>query len=256
VAREDSATLRAHKRLDEAQGGAGLMPMFVDKNDGFQHDHSQHFALNCPSCGVFAHMTAVAIPSFKELSRYKPPETGLVFRCDNCNSPVFLRFPVKAYTEDRVELSTNFVELERPKESFDFTYLPEETEVLFREALECYSANALNAFASMCRRTIQRVFADQGETGKMRIFEQCNEIRDLAEVEGEIFNVVRRVLFDTDTTREGMPLVTPVEAGVLMEFMRDILYESYVRKGRLQQAMMMRRYVAEQDEPRQNGSHG
>jgi hypothetical protein len=67
------------------------------------------------------------------------------------------------------------------------------------------------------------------------------------------------VLFDTDTAREGMPLVTPVEAGVLMEFMRDILYESYVRKGRLQQAMMMRRYVAEQSEsepPLQNGSHG
>jgi hypothetical protein len=232
------------------------MPMFVNKSGGFQHDHSQHFALNCPSCGVFAHMTAVAIPGFAELSRYKPPETGIVFRCDNCNAPVFLRFPVKAYTEDQIELSTNFVELERPKESFDFTFLPEETEVLFREALDCYGMNALNAFASMCRRTIQCVFQDLGETGKMRIFEQCNEIRELAEVEGEIFNAVRRVLFDTDAAREGMPLITPVEAGVLMEFMRDILYESYVRKGRLQQAMMMRRYVAEQNEPLQNGSHG
>jgi hypothetical protein len=233
------------------------MPMFVDKSGGFQHDHSQHFALNCPSCGVFAHMTAVAIPSFAELSRFKPPETGLVFRCDNCNSPVFLRFPVKAYTEDLIELSTNFIELERPKESFDFTYLPEDTEILFREALDCYGMNALNAFASMCRRTIQRVFQDLGESGKMRIFEQCNEIRELAEVESATFNVVRRVLFDTDAAREGMPMIKPVEAGVLMEFMRDILYENYVRKGRLQQAMMMRRYVAEQVEaPLQNGSNG
>ncbi|MFU8896482.1 MAG: hypothetical protein ACNA8J_08855 [Gammaproteobacteria bacterium] len=233
------------------------MPMFVDKNKGFQHDHGQHFALTCASCSVFAHMTPVAVPDFNELTRFKPSETGLVFRCDNCNSPVFLRFPVKAYSEDSIELSTNFMEVERPRESFDFTYLPEETETLFREALECYSMNALNAFASMCRRTMQRVFVDLGETGKMRIFEQCNEIRDLAEVEGATFNVVRRVLFDTDAAREGMPLVTPVEAGVLMEFMRDILYESYVRKGRLQQAMMMRRYVAEQVEPPlQNGSHG
>lgn len=233
------------------------MPMLIEKSGGFQHDHSQHFALNCPTCGVFAHMTAVAIPSFAELSRFKPPETGLVFRCDNCNSPVFLRFPVKAYTENLVELSPNFIELERPKESFDFTYLPEETEILFREALDCYSMNTLNAFASMCRRTIQRVFQDFGETGKMRIFEQCNEIRAMAEVEVTIFNVVRKVLFDTDAAREGMPIITPVEAGVLLEFMRDILYESYVRKGRLQQAMMMRRYVAEQDpEPLQNGAHG
>lgn len=236
------------------------MPMFVDRNDGFKHDHGQHFALTCASCGVFSHMTPMAVPTFADLARFKPPEAGLVFRCDSCNSPVFLRFQVKAYTEDHVELSTNFTEVERPKESFDFTYLPEETEVLFREALECYSMNALNAFASMCRRTIQRVFQDLGETGKVRIFEQCNEIRELAEVENETFNVVRRVLFDTDAAREGMPLISPIAAGVLMEFMRDILYESYVRKGRLQQAMMMRRYVAEQAEstepPRQNGSHG
>lgn len=233
------------------------MPMIVDKSGGFHHDHSQHFALTCPSCAVFSHVTPVAIPRFEELSRYKPPETGLVFRCDNCNAPIFLRFPVKAYSEDQVELSTNFIEVERPRESFDFTYLPEELELLFREALDCYSMNALNAFASMCRRTMQRVFQELGETGKMRIFEQCNEIRAMAEVEGGTFNVVRRVLFDTDAAREGMPTVTPIEAGVLIEFMRDILYENYVRKGRLQQAMMMRRYVAEQAEPpRQNGSHG
>lgn len=232
------------------------MPMFVDRSRGFVHEHGQHFALTCPGCGVFSHMTPMAVPSFEELSRYKPPETGLVFRCDSCNAAVFLRFPVKTYTEDRVELSTNFIEVERPRESFDFTYLPEDTETLFREALDCYSMNSLNAFASMCRRTVQRVFADLGENGKMRIFEQCNEIRDLAEVESTTFNVVRRVLFDTDAAREGMPLVTPVEAGVLLEFMRDILYECYVRKGRLQQAMMMRRYVAEQVEPAaSNGTH-
>ena len=237
------------------------MPMFVDSSGEFKHDYGQHFALTCASCGVFAHMTPVAVPDFDELTRFKPPETGLVFRCDNCNSPVFLRFPVKAYTDEHVELSTNFSEVERPKESFDFTYLPEDTETIFREALECYSMNALNAFASMCRRAVQQVFADLGESGKIRIFEQCNEIRDLAEVEATTFNTVRRVLFDTDAAREGMPLISAIEAGVLMEFMRDILHESYVRKGRLQQAMMMRRYVAEQadeteEPPRQNGSHG
>lgn len=233
------------------------MPMYVDRGGEFHHDHSQHFALTCPSCAVFSHVTPIAVPRFEELTRFKPPETGVVYRCDSCNSPIFLRFPVKAYTEDQVELSTNFIEVERPKEVFDFTFLPEETEVLFREALDCYSMNALNAFASMCRRTVQRVFLDLGESGKMRIFEQCNEIRVLAEVEDATFNTVRRVLFDTDAAREGTPLITAVEAGVLMEFMRDILYECYVRKGRLQQAMMMRRYVAEQVKPPlQNGSKG
>jgi hypothetical protein len=43
-----------------------------------------------------------------------------------------------------------------------------------------------------------------------------------------------------------MPFVTPAQAGVLLEFMRDILYQSYVRRGKLQQAMMMRRYLSEE----------
>lgn len=233
------------------------MPLYVDKHGQFHHDHGQHFALTCPACGVFSHMTPVSIPGYADLVRFKPSEAGIVYRCDSCNAPVFLRFPVKAYGDDKVELSPNFFEVERPKEPFDFTFLPEDTEALFREALDCFSMNAVNAFASMCRRTLHRVFVDLGETGKMRIFEQCNEIRDMAEVDEATFNVVRRVLFDSDPGREGMPLINPTQAGVLLEFMRDILYESYVRKGRLQQAMMMRRYVAESTEAsRGNGSNG
>ena len=232
------------------------MPLHVDKNNQLHHDHGQHFALTCPACGVFSHMTPVSVPSFVELSRYKPAETGLVYRCDSCSAPVFLRFPVKSYADERVELSPNFIEVERPKEQFDFTFLPEDTEALFREALDCFSMNAVNAFASMCRRTIQRIFADLGETGKMRIFEQCNDIRDMAEVDDSTFNAVRRVLFDSDSGREGMPMITPSQAGVLLEFMRDILYESYVRKGRLQQAMMMRRYVAESAEDSLKAGNG
>ena len=232
------------------------MPLYVDKNNELHHDHGQHFALACPDCGVFSHMSCVSVPSFARLTRYKPSETGLVYRCDSCNAAVFLRFPVKAYTEDRVELSPNFIEVERPREQFDFTFLPEDTEALFREALDCFSMNAVNAFASMCRRTIQRVFSELGETGKMRIFEQCNEIRGMAEVDDGTFDVVRRVLFDSDSGREGMPIITPSQAGVLLEFMRDILYESYVRKGRLQQAMMMRRYVAESVEESLKAGNG
>ena len=36
---------------------------------------------------------------------------------------------------NRVELANNFVELERAREKFNFTYLPEESEPVFREAL-------------------------------------------------------------------------------------------------------------------------
>jgi hypothetical protein len=225
------------------------MSIFVDKDDEFHHAHGQHFAVVCPSCAVLSHITPVSTPRYNELDRYKPKEVGIVYRCDACSAPVFLKYQVKSYADDRVELSSNYLEIERPVEQFDFTYLPEESELLFREALTCFSHNAMNAFASMCRRTVRQVFRDLGETGKMQIFDQCNEIRELAEIDDQTFELLRRILFDSEDGRESMPTINASQAGVLLEFMRDILYQSYVRKGKLQQAMMMRRYLTEEGEP-------
>jgi hypothetical protein len=142
-------------------------------------------------------------------------------------------------------LSPNYLEIERPAEQFDFTYLPKDSEILFREALTCFSNNAMNAFASMCRRTGRNVFRDLGETGKMQIFDQCSEIRDMAEIDEATFDVIRRVLFDSEDGKDSVPMISASQAGVLLEFMRDILYQAYVRKGKIQQAMMMRRYLTE-----------
>ena len=221
------------------------MSIIVDRDDEFHHAHGQHFALVCPACAVLSHISPVSTPRYADLDRYKPKEVGVVFRCDACNSPIFLKYLVKNYGDDQVELSSNYLEIERTAEQFDFTYLPEDSEMLFREALTCFSQGAMNAFASMCRRTITLVFHDLGETGKMQIFDQCNDIREMAEIDDETFETVRRVLFDSEEGRDSIPLITPTQAGALLEFMRDILYQAYVRKGKLQQAMMMRRYLTE-----------
>ena len=42
------------------------------------------------------------------------------------------------------------------------------------------------------------------------------------------------------------PEITTSEAGVLLELVKDMLYEAYVRKGKLQQAMMVRKFFAEE----------
>ena len=40
-------------------------------------------------------------------------------------------------------------------------------------------------------------------------------------------------------------MIDNFQAGVLLEVTKDLLYQAYVRRGRLQQAMMVRRYFAE-----------
>ena len=222
------------------------MSVHIDNHGRLHHDQEQHLAVTCSHCEVFSHITPIAVPQYEQLIAFHPKQVGIVFRCDSCNAPVFLRFNVKMYAANRVELATTFVELERAREKFSFTYLPEEAEALFKEALTAYSAAAFNAFASMCRRVAQATFTDLGPQARLELFDELANIRRLAELDDDAYELVRKVLFDFDEPgRDDLPKVDPFHAGVLLEVLKDLLYQAYVRRGRLQQAMMVRRYFAE-----------
>lgn len=225
------------------------MSIHIDSNGRLHHDQEASFALVCPHCQVFSHLTAVSVPQFTQLIANKPSHVGLVYRCDSCNAPVFLKFPVKIYAGNRVELAANFQELERPREKFTYTYLPEESEQLFKEALACYAHGNFNAFASMCRRTAQSVYRDMGESGKLKVFDQLAEIRTMAELDADTFNLLKKVLFDNDTdSYPSLPVLDGEQAGIVLEVMKDVLYQAYIRRGKLQQAMMVRRFFAEESQ--------
>jgi hypothetical protein len=222
------------------------MAVYIDSSGRLHHDQESALALNCPQCGVLAHITPVSVPDYNALQQHKPSQVGLVYRCDACNAPVFLRFTVKLYGGSRVELAPNFVELERAREKFNFTYLPEETESLVKEAFACFTGGCNNAFASMCRRVAQATFTDLGPQARLELFDELANIRRLAELDDDAYELVRKVLFDFDEPgRDDLPKVDPFHAGVLLEVLKDLLYQAYVRRGRLQQAMMVRRYFAE-----------
>jgi len=213
------------------------------------HVEYQGIALTCPHCQTLTHLTAVGVPRFEELRRRKPKHVGIVFRCDACGEPVFLKFLAKSYTPTRVELSSNYTEIEHARETFPLTYLPEEAEDLFKEALNCYTAGCFNAFGAMCRRTAQSLFRELGERGKLELFDSLQEIRTLAELDDDTFAALRAVLFGSDSDPwPHQPDLNSERAGILLEVMRDLLYQTFVRKARLLQAMTFRRYVAPQTE--------
>jgi len=221
------------------------MSVYIDSADRLVHEQERGLALTCPHCEVTAHLTASAVPRFSDLQAVKPAAIGVVYRCDACHAPVFLRFQVRMYRANRIELAPQFVQVERPREKFTFTHLPEQVELLFREALACFSAGAYNAFASMCRRTAQAAFADLGEAGKLRLFEELNSVREMAPLDTPTFALARDVIFSTPReSREELPELDGGRAAVVLEVIKDLLYEAYVRKGRLQQALMVRRFFA------------
>jgi len=221
------------------------MSISLDKDQGLVIAGGEQIGLECPHCNVYANMSPQAVPQVENLLGNQPGQVGLVFQCDACKSPVFLRFTVRSYAESSVELGPNFVELERPTERFSFSYLPKDTEVLFREALACYSANTFNAFASMCRRSAASAFEALGEGGKLQAFDEIMTARDIAGIEDELFDPIRTILFEAES-EEDLPLINRAQAGVLLELMKDMFYQCFVRRGKLTRAIKVRQFFVQE----------
>ena len=216
------------------------MPITLERTKGLVQGTEEQFGLECPYCGVYAHVSAQSVPKADDLLKTRPKHVGLVYQCDACHAPIFLRFAVKQFLEDSVELYQNFVELERPKERFAFSYLPKHTEVLFREALSCYSNNSFNAFASMCRRSAKSAFRALGEGGKLHAFDDAMTAQDIAQIDDDTFEPIKKILFDT-ADEESLPMLNRAQAGVLLEVLKDMFYQSFVRRGKLTRAIKVRR---------------
>jgi hypothetical protein len=185
----------------------------------------------------------VATPSFDALNAYRPRNAGIGFRCAACAEPRFTRTAVRSYDEDRIELSVNLVEIERGRERFQFSYLPPAVDRIFRETLQCYSAGCYNAFASMCRRTVHTSLADLGANAKLHWHDLFREVVAIGELDHATVQSLEQILFGTDET---LPEIQADEAAILIEAIKDMVYQCYIRTAKLRAALKMRRYFAEE----------
>ena len=217
------------------------MAIIIERGTGLRDEADEQFGLECPYCGIYSHMTLQSVPEFENLVTVRPKHIGVVYQCDACSAPVFLRYAVKEFGENAVELYRNFIELERPKERFAFSYLPKHVEVLFREALSCYSNNNFNAFASMCRRAAAGSFSALGKNGKLRAFDEVMVAQGIADIDDDSFEPIKRVIFEAGE-EEDIPLLNRSQAGILLEILKDMFYQCFVRRGKLTRAIKVRQF--------------
>jgi hypothetical protein len=213
--------------------------IYVKKNNGLEIQTP--ISRECPHCGRYAQLIPVATPSFAELDRARPHNVGLAFRCSACNEPRFARAAVRAFEPERIELAATVVEIERAKERFPHQYLPGPVRPLFREALDCYTADCFNAFASMCRRTIQAAHRNEAAEQQPHLYDLFVDVMKLTDVNRGTRQTLEAVLFAPDA---GEPDLNADQAAVLIEVIKDMLYQRYVRTAKLKAAMKMRRYFA------------
>ena len=218
------------------------MAIYVNKSGGFEQ--AEPIARECPHCGAHAQLLPVAVPSFAELTRTQPKNIGLVFRCAACSEPRFVRAAVRSIGAERAELAAHLVEVERTRERFQFGYLPASVEQLLRETLDCYTAGAHNAFASMCRRTVRAALTLVDEDAPQRWRDTVADALQLAEIDAATTDTMLQVLFGDQGEP---PTIGPDQSAVLIEVLKDLFYQRYVRTSKLRAALKMRRFFASEN---------
>jgi len=213
--------------------------IYVNKSGGFEQ--AEPVARECPHCGAHAQMLPVAVPSFAELARTEARNVGLVFRCSACGEPRFVRTAVRSIGAERIELAAHLVEIERPRERFQFGYLPASIEPLLRETLDCYTAGTHNAFASMCRRTVRAALtlADAGARHRWR--DAVADVLHFTEIDAGTAATIMDVLFGE---KDEPPTIGADQSAVLIEVVKDLFYQHYVRATKLRAALKMRQFFA------------
>jgi len=207
--------------------------------------YDKHFQITCPHCGVLSNITAISIPRYEFLARYKPPQIGIVYRCDSCNLPIFIKFSNIDYQtgSNRVVIDpSSFTEIEKHQETFDFQYLPDEIEKDFKEALVCYSHDAYNGFAAMCRRTIQSTFTHLGAEGKTKVKDQYLEVNKTLALDDDTSKILEQIIIaGHDGAHPHLPELSESRAVILLELMKDVLYQLFVRKAKIQESIDLRK---------------
>ena len=217
------------------------MSIYVNKNNSFEQ--SETATRECPHCGAHAQLIPLATPTFAELQRARPQHVGIVFRCASCNEPRFLRAAVRAFEPERIELATNLVEIERPREKFQYGYLVEDVERLLREAFDCYTAGCHTAFALLSRHAVDAALRNADPALRRRWQDSLRDVLQVAEVDADTSRALEAALFGDPSV---LPSISPDAAAVLIEAVKDLFYQAYVRTAKLRAAMKMRRFFVDE----------
>ena len=220
--------------------------MQIRSNNETHYIADKHFAIDCPNCNGHSSISVVSIPRFEFVMRYKPKRIGIVYKCDLCNEPITLIFGPLEYPSNSngpIGIPTEGYEIrERALEDFDYEYLPTQVADSFREAARVLSVNCYNAFAAMCRRTLQVAAMEVGADGKDKIKKQISELKDMIEISAEIEEALDiSMKTGHDGAHPHLPEVDEPRAEVLMSIMKDILDQLFVRKAKIEEAKKLRK---------------
>src|SRR5258708_4825241 len=94
----------------------------------------------------------------------------------------------------------------------------------------------------MCRRCIQSALMELGAEGKDRVQKQIEEVKETTGLDDETYTILLQITISGhDGAHPHLPKLSPARAAVMLELMKDVLSELFVRKAKLQEVMNLRR---------------
>jgi len=215
--------------------------MQLNQDNSIQHLIDNPLTLRCPHCSTVTTLIPIAVPRFDLMHRFKISKTGIVYRCSSCNGPVFLSHTVDNLGNP-IRLSDEFEQVAGSLEPFEMKYLSGAVLNDFREALTCYAHVCWNAFASMCRRCIQSVSESMGVAGTTKVQAQLQELKSMGVTDEETFEQLQAIMLTGhDGAHPHLPELSPARAEVLLQLMKDVLYQLYVRPAKIREASELRK---------------
>lgn len=221
--------------------------MEIRHNNDLQHLIDAPPSIVCPLCAVRATAVPISVPRYELIIRFALDEVGVVARCSSCNRALFLLFQVARRSTPNTPhvLDDAFVLVNRAVEPFETQYLSGAVLDDFNEALVCYASSCWNAFAAMCRRCIQSVCESFGAEGTTKVQAQLKELQAMGVADEDTFAQLNQIMLTGhDGAHPHLPPLSPARAAILMQLMKDVLYQLYVRPAKIREAGELRKRAA------------
>lgn len=94
----------------------------------------------------------------------------------------------------------------------------------------------------MCRRCVQSISKELGAKGKDKVHKQINELKKMEEIDDETFNIFEQlVISGHDGAHPHLPPLSPDRALILLELMKDVIFQLFVRKAKIQESIELRK---------------
>ncbi len=193
----------------------------------------------CPYCGVDKPLMVAQWDSRTTNHSDKNLRSWKIYKCQNCGGLLVATAPNTGDIITEYHPSSQM-------ETFEFEHLTGDVKDDFEEALKCYSFNCFNAFASMCRRTVQSIAENLGAKGKDKVIKQINDLKGMIDIDDETFNTLEQIIIaGHDGTHPHLPKLSAERGAVLLELMKDVIYQLYVRKKKIEKAVELRKEAIE-----------